>query len=407
MSKDLRRKKVKKRKILKKIGLSILAGFMFCLPVLGAACTPLLALPENEIPPVLALDPATDPTVYTTQQGLEIKKSNGYISSSVATTTNRGTSYTQDLSGFYYFTMGSFSGTIYTAKTQTDTYTVTNEPVNWLIIGRGEFDFYDDTPAGSDIQNDVNDQEIALQGCYLPMSMSVIPQNEEIPKNSFLVLSEKLLGNMYFNSGGAINWKIWTEYSYSYFLWGESEYGNRYRYIGSVNTNKVGAQSWNTSSNTGGSLYNYINNLFSKNASTGEIISNQLNFTQAQANMVLPQQLYTYYSNGTGYNYQETPETDGGTYYSMFPLAYGGANSSIYQNFCIENYLTSNAKRISVLIKSSSNQTYAYYLRSGCLANICTVVYNIFPSGEIYSNYPRGCQYGHGVRPAFVLSLAI
>lgn len=402
MSKDLRRKKLKKIKILKKIGLSILAGFMFCLPVLGAACTPLLALPENETPPVLALDPATDPTVYTTQQGLEIKKSNGYISSSVTTTTNRGTSYTQDLSGFYYFTMGSFSGTIYTAKTKTDTYTVTNEPVNWLIIGRGEFDFYDDTPAGSDIQNDINDQEIALQGCYLPMSMSVIPQNEEIPKNSFLVLSEKLLGNMYFNSSGSLNANHQTEYAPSYLLYASGFYGNRYRYYGETNTSSTGGQTWDTNNNQGGDLYNYINNLFSKNFSTKVIEGeNKLGFSQIQANMIIPQHLYTYYSNGSGYNYQETPETDGGTYYTMFPLAYRAAYSSIKQNFCIEDYLPNQTQRCASFI--SSTQSFFWWLRSGCPSSTGSV-YPICPSGEYGDNL---VDVSYGVRPAFVISLAI
>ena len=374
---------------------------MFCLPVLGAACTPLLALPENETPPVLALDPATDPTIYTTQQGLEIKKSNGYISSSVTTTTNRGTSYTQDLSGFYYFTMGSFSGTIYTAKTQTDTYTVTNEPVNWLIIGRGEFDFYDDTPAGSDIQNDINDQEIALQGCYLPMSMSTIPQNEEIPKNSFLVLSEKLLGNMYFNSSGAINANLWTQNSILYVVYGNGLYGNRYRYYGNKDTASNGGQSWTTYNNTGGSLYNYINNLFSKNNSTGAIVSNSLGFSDIEADMIVPQQLYTYYSNGGSYHYQETPETDGGLYYSLFPLASKAAHASIQQNFCVETYLPNATQRVATLI--NSNQVTLWPLRSGSSA-YPSFAYMVDSSGTCISDATNS---SNGVRPAFVLSLAI
>ena len=394
---------MKKKKFLKKFGLALLAGFMFCLPVLGAACTPLLALPENQSPPVLALDPATDPTVYTTQQGLEIKKSNGYISSSVTTTTNTGYTYTQDLSGFYYFTMGSFSGTIYTAKTKTDTYTVTNEPVNWLIIGRGEFEFYDDTPAGSDIQNDINDQEIALQGCYLPMSMSTITYNEEIPKNSFLVLSEKLLGQMYFNSSGTLNQSLYTAYSPTYFLYNSIYNGNRYRYIGSKNTASTGGQAWDTSSNSGGSLYNYINNLFSKNNSTGAMVSNSLGFSDIEANMIVPQQLYTYYSNGGSYHYQETPETDGGTYYSMFPLANRASHSSTYQNFCIEDYLTTDTQRVATFIGSSTNQSYLWWGRSGAESYTQSASCRQ-PSGGYTID---GSGDSHGVRPAFVLSLDI
>ena len=368
---------------------------MFCLPVLGAACTPLLALPANETSPILALDPETDPTVYTTQQGLEIKKSNGYISGSVTTTTNRGTNYTQDLSGFYYFTMGTFSGTIYTGKNTSEIFTVTNEPVNWLIIGRGEFDFYDDTPAGSDIQNDANDQEFALQGCYLPMSMSVIPQNEEIPKNSFLVLSEKLLGNECFNGLGTIG-GVSTYFSNVYHLYTSGDNrGNRYRYISS-NSN---GNSWTTSNNPGGSLYNYINNLFSKNASTGAIEgNNNLGFTEAQADLIVPQQLYTFYSNGSS-KFQETPSTDGGTYYSMFPLAYRSVYSSIYQNFCIDDYLTSNQKRVATFI-GSSTQTHSYFSRSGSTRVEPSA---FLPSGDFNDLFdPRTIV---GVRPAMVMKL--
>ena len=404
MSKDLRRKRVKKRKILKKIGLAVLAGFMFCLPVLGAACTPLLALPENETPPILALDPETDPTVYTTQSGLEIKKSNAYISSTISTKSNTGKTYTQDLSGFYYFTMGKFSGTIYTGASRTSTYSVTNETVNWLIIGRGEFDFYDDTPAGSDIQNDVNDQEIALQGCYLPMSMSTIPQNEEIPKNSFLVLSEKLLGQMYFNCAGAVNAEFYTQWDQSYFVNGSGGIlGNRYRYKGNTNTgNNKSGQTWTIAGNPGGSLYNYINSLFSKNHSTGEIVGNSLGFTQDEANMIIPQQLYTFYSDGPNELYLETPETDGGTYYSMFPLACKEVAPTTKQSFCLEDYLANATQRTAILIKSSTNQSYSWLTRSG---NYQTTRYamNIYLDGTI--GYGGGVHTNDGVRPAMVVKL--
>ena len=373
------------------------AGIFAFAPIGASASTP---------PPTtttgLGLDPKNDPTVYTTQQGLEIKKSNGYISGSVTTTTNRGTNYTQDLSGFYYFTMGTFSGTIYTAKTKTDTYTVTNEPVNWLIIGRGEFNFYDDTPAGSDIQNDINNQEIALQGCYLPLSMSSIPQNEEIPQNSFLVLSEKLLGQMYFNSTGIINNEFYQpSYTPSNLVLAKSQYGNRYRYIGNKDTTSNGEQSWTTNNNTGGSLYNYINNLFSKNNTTGAIVSNGLGFSDIEANMIVPQQLYTYYSNGGSYHYQETPETDGGTYYSMFPLAHRDAHSTTYQNFCVQDYLSTIKQSIATLIGSQTNQSFFWWLRSGYSTGN-DVASDFFPSGEFYGNNVR---HANGVRPAFVMKL--
>ena len=219
MSKDLRRIKLKKRRILKTISLAVLAvvmataGILAFAPIGASASTP----PPTTTTTGLGLDPKNDPVVYTTESGLEIKKSNGKYSSTTTTTTNSGQSYIQDITSFYYFTMGTFSGTIYTAKTKTDTYTVTNEPVNWLIIGRGGFDFYDNTPAGGSIENDSNKQEFAVtNNLYLPLAMQSIPQNDEIPDGCFLVLSERLLGNMYFNSSGSLYTNFYTSNSITY-----------------------------------------------------------------------------------------------------------------------------------------------------------------------------------------------
>ena len=347
----------------------------------------------------LGLRPDTDPVVYVTESGLEIKKSNGKYTSTTTTTTNNGKSYTQDLTSFYYFTMGTFSGRIYTAKTVSDTYEVSNEPVNWLIIGRGSgFEFNDNTPAGTSIKTDNSKQEFAIApGGYLPMDMQSIPEgpDNEIPDNCFLVLSEKLLGSSCFNGSGTL-FLINDEGHGANFLRAPNNHGTRYRFIGNSNTENNGSQSWNTTSNAGGTLYNAVNALFSKNNSTGKIVSNNLGFTQTQADLVIPQQLYTYYSNGRGYNYAETPSTDGGTYYTMFPLAARYAYSSTKQNFCIEDYLPSTSQRVATLI--GSNQSYYWFFRSG------------HPNGQYHcgtapqADLSYGCADNYmGIRPAFVL----
>ena len=405
MSKDLRRKKLKKRKILKKIGLSILAGFMFCMPVMSAACTPLLALPEQESQEAnydLGLNPETDPVVFTTQSGLEIKKSNGYISGSVTATTNRGTNYTQDLSGFYYMTMGSYSGTIYTyaSGSKTASFTVTNEPVNWIIIGRGEFDFYDSTPAGGAIATDSNKQEFAVtNNLYLPLAMQSIPHNDEIPEGCMLVYSEKLLGEMYFNSSGSINNAVITTYSPTYFGCASGYYGNRYRYYANSSGS---APTWTTSGNAGGSLYNYINNLFSK-STTGTILKNSLGFSQNESDLIVPQQLYTHYSNASS-SLQESPSTDGNTFYTMFPLAYKAINTSIKQNFCIEDYLPNASQRMASLI--GSTQLYWYATRSGQLAGDSSrYICDVQPNGSFLGSDARWVDNVGGVRPAMVMKL--
>ena len=351
----------------------------------------------------LGLDPKNDPVVYVTESGLEIKKSNGKYTSTTTTTTNTGKTHTQDLTSFYYFTMGTFSGTIYTAKTRTSTYEVSNEPVNWLIIGRGEFNFYDDSPAGTAIKNESSKQEIAVaNNLYLPLDMQSIPEgpDNEIPDNCFLVLSEKLLGQSYFNTTGSINSNLSTDHSECYFTYCSGYYGSRYRFYGKYDL-QGGTQTWTTSGNAGGSLYNYINKLFSKNASTGAIIDgcNKLGFTREQANLIQPQKLYTTYHNGSSM-LQETFETDGGTYYTMFPLAYKAVSSSIYQNFCLEDYLTTNAQRTATFIGSSTNQSFIWALRSG---KTLVDIGNVYPSGTLTNT--RGVGNGLGVRPAMVVKI--
>ena len=67
------------KKIFKKISLAGLAACMFCLPIL-AGCAPAEMLPQNPEPGQnfdLGLNPATNPVVYTTASGLQIKKSDG------------------------------------------------------------------------------------------------------------------------------------------------------------------------------------------------------------------------------------------------------------------------------------------------------------------------------------------
>ena len=408
---------MKKSKLLKSLGFTSLAVFMGATALfafaplnntsIAAGGLNASASSENQTFD-LGLRPDTDPVVYVTESGLEIRKSNGKYTSTTTTTTNNGNSYTQDLTGFYYFTMGTFSGTIYTAKTQTDKYTATNEPVNWLIIGRGDFDFYDETAAGNSIKNDSSKQEFAvMNNLYLPLAMQSIlegPDNE-IPNNCFLVISEKLLGQSYFNSTGTGREIFYTQNSFSYFTYValNASYGNRYRYFASNATtqNAVGTQKWTTNGNAGGSLYNYINSLFSKNNSTGTITGdNKLGFTQAQADMIVPQQLYTYYSNGSGYNYQETPETDGGTYYTMFPLAYRGGYPSTYQNFCIEDYLPNANQRVASYIHT--NQSFWYLLRTGDSGS-CSDCVGVCPNGD----YGPSMEVMNlmGVRPAMVIRI--
>ena len=378
----------------------------------------------------LGLDPKNDPVVYTTESGLEIKMSNATQYTGTSTfTSNYSGSFTQDIRSFYYFTMGKYSGTIYTAAGNStgSKYTVSNADVNWIILGLGpktgyfldtvsqtlfstwqtnttglsqensdaiggpyffENVFESTTPAGSAINGVVPSKSYVME--KVKLSIPVNPGNlNEIPAGCMLVISEKLLGQMYFSGSGNINSGVNHNSTLGhYIIYCGVFNGTRYRF----NASNSNGNSWST---TAGPLYNYINNLFSKNTS-GTILQNGLGFTQAQSDLIIPQQLYTNYHNGSAWQ-RETPSTDGGTYYTMFPLAYKGANSGVSQSFCIETYLTSNATRLTSLI--GSTQAWPQWLRSG---------YNTTQSGYVHQNGGVGyfnvdCSFG--TRPAMVMKL--
>ena len=401
----------KKRKVFKTLGFSSLALLMGAAGVFAFAPLGNAPMSPNTLNASattqgqtfdLGLDPQNDPVVYTTESGLKIKKSNGKYSSTTTVTTNKGFSYTQDLRNFYYFTMGSFSGTIYTAVDTTTTYTVTNEPVNWLIIGRGPgLNFVKETPAGQRVESDRDKGEITVSNTlYLPNMFADIPEHSDIPKGCMLVLSEKLLGKMYFNSRDGNNLTVQEDPEENLLYYSDGVvYGNRYRFMGDINTNAAGEQTWTNKPD--GSLYTYINSLFSKNTS-GTILKNSLGFTQAQADLIVPQQLYTFYSNGSGHPLAETPSTDGGTYYTMFPLAYRAANSSIKQNFCVEDYLKIDNNRIAILIGSS--QCIAWATRTGAPLETRRM-YTVNYQGE-YNSATNSVRSASGVRPAMVMKLS-
>ena len=424
---------MEKRKIFKTLAFSSLAvvmaaGGIFAFAPIGASASS----PPPTTTTGLGLDPKNDPVVYTTESGLEIKMSNAdKFAGTTTVTTNRGYSYTQDLTSFYYFTMGTFSGTIYTGANgdQNANYVVSNEPVNWIILGVGSHssafidsvsnylfstiknndylfsngEYYFDnqhetfSPAGQLI-----DSTISAKTYIMGKVKDSIVVNTDIPKGCMLVLSEKILGQMYFNSSGNINANFHSANSLCYMVYGNGDYGNRYRYHGDTNTSTKGGQNW--TNKTDGNLYAYINSLFAKNNSTGAIIEdcNQLGFTQAQADLIVPQQLHTYYSNGSGYDYVDTPSTDGGTYYTMFPLAARIANANTYQNFCIEDYLTTGSQRVTVFIGSATNQVYTWLLRSGG-ASGTNSVYVISHSSWYGAD---SIKFSYGVRPAMVMKLS-
>ena len=134
---------MKKRKIFKTLAFSSLAlvmaaGGIFAFAPIGASAS----TPPPTTTTGLGLDPKNDPVVYTTESGLEIRMSNANkFSGTVTTTTNNGYTYTQDLTSFYYFTMGTWSGSIHSVVSgdRTATFSVSNAPVNWKICRHCSF----------------------------------------------------------------------------------------------------------------------------------------------------------------------------------------------------------------------------------------------------------------------------
>ena len=84
----------------------------------------------------------------------------------------------------------------------------------------------------------------------------------------------------------------------------------------------------------------------------------------------------------------------------MFPLAYR-AEHTTKQNFCIEDYLNTDSKRVATLI--GSNQSERWALRTGLLGYTSARNRMIYPNGSIGDDW---VSYTTGVRPAMVMKLS-
>ena len=372
-------------------------------------------------PSPLGLDPENDPVIYTTESGLEIKFGGAATALGGGNETTEFVSTLPSssvLNGYPYFTMGTFNG----------------YAVNWVIIGKstsgistGNFtfntdisyeklsvwqgktsesptykNFFDQTyetnsPAGAAIKNNniLNDMSARKLTSTIKGSLlgSVVP-NGEIPSGCVLVISECCLGYSYFNCTGAAN----STYLYRY---GSYMWGGRYRYLSSNTVSTGSGHSFSYTTNPG-TLYTYINNLY----------SSKLGLSSAQQNLIQGQKLKSIYMNGNT-AYLETSSTDGNTTYNMFPLA-GFKQSSNYntssinvgtENFIITTYLSSASSRISYQIGSTTSN--AYWLRGGepgGYSNAGGAVGSDNTGDGIIDGYYTNTNYA--VRPACVIKFA-
>ena len=352
------------KKIFKKLAFCSLAVCMGALTFLGTACSPTQNNLSSENPTYsgeivqsvqspLGLDPKNDPVIYTTESGLEIKYGGLDI---------EGTLASGALSGYPYFTMGTYGG----------------NAVNWVIIGRAtdvtqnvQIDgtesvlfsnwksnsicrlsnyfmkniFETTTPAGSAINSVTASKSYVVDDKIITTSLTGRVSNSEISSGCVLALSEKCLGT--------------TKYS--------PITNNNYE---------------------GSGLQTYCQKLYNQTTANGG-----LGLTSTQKNLIKPQNLVSACAPN------QTTCTSSTQY--MFPLAweYKKDNGSLWgENFMLRTYLGTYTTSSSTLWVADQ----AWYTRgsNGTSTNKYIIIQT---SGSINSG---ASDNGYGVRPACVISLS-
>ena len=294
----------------------------------------------------LGLDPKYDPIIFTTENGLDIKFGAATLTNGI-------------LSGYTYFTMGSYGGT----------------PINWVIIGRhssttsgittGNYalilmnyfnvtpystpveywvnNYYDTiTPAGVAINNGPWDKRMVIvertnyEKINITLSSNEVVNDVDLTPGSVLVLSEYIICNSKFDTSG------YASGSYEVSV-----------------------------------LKTKMTSLF----------ESELNFTEAQKNLIIPQYLESSFYQGVSYTSSAY----------LFPLAYQG------ENFNASTYLNNSQQRIACSL-SATTTVSEWWSRSGH-SSYSGSAYYFGVDGDSH-NDKRGVYNSLGVRPAFVLSLA-
>lgn len=366
---------MEKRRIFKKISLCMLSVFIGLLTIMGTACAPVSGntppiLPEEsptvqEQPSPFGLEPDTDPVVYTTQSGLDIKFGGATLENGMEYGTLTGS---VALSGYLYLTMGGTNWVIIGRNPNTGIYGVGAGGVettqltlaSWLSETASlnkDFQAWVDTyyetrtDAGSAIFGDnisadpvIGEIQIATR---IDLSSKEVP-NAEIPAGCVLCLSEK-------NLLVCQNWST-------------------------VNMNYEGSELQDN-------VESYYNG-YLKGEYDGIIQS----ITTIQYTIVPDRDSGGILAPGV-----PTESVRMTTNTKLFPLAYGYED----ENFVYTTYLTSEASRISYASGTTTPENYwirSVYMEYGEFLRI----YYIDTSG--------GCPYDsqvqeYGMRPAFVLSL--
>lgn len=337
-----------KRKIIKIISASGLAIMMGIGTLFGVVISPmnstrastsgseenLLTPQEQLLAGNLELDPENDPVVYTTDYGLDIKFHRDIP------TFNTSSSY--GVSGYIYFTMGSYNNTevkwIIIGKNSNLTKSAslyTQVKTNWQTYGYYKsYSGLDSSDAGTIIKNSSSK---GLVYDYLNCVFANAVSTTEIPNGCVLCISETSL------------------YSCQFYSWNDA-YG---KYEGS----KVQSQM--------SSLY-----------------SSGLGLSSTQKTRIQPQSLRSYYYN--------TYCTSTNQYF--FPLAstHGWDSSSYPQAFCVQTYFTIETAKTNMV----------WWLRTGQKTTNSSSANKAHVAGATSWGYSYDTYTNHnGVRPAFVLKL--
>ena len=295
----------------------------------------------------LGLNPDTDPTIFTTESGIEIKFGGANLTSGA-------------LSGYTYITVAGTNWVII-GKSTSGFSSTTIKSLAWHLTGLAGSSavnaYYETTTAaGIAIYNDKTLADHIAGGSSITLSSKEI-NNGEIPSGCVLCLSEKNLGNCAFDADGT------TTYP---------DYGRTANYA----SNDCDLNTYIT---------NYYNNNFPSNIK--RMIPAQTIKTA-----------YREYNNST----QQTSSISA----HLFPLAHANNQKSgvfYTQNYKIETYLNSSAA-ICVSYTAGTTTPFAYWLRSGSpfYAYYGTAIY---ASGVLNTDYESTNQ-SFGVRPAFVLKIS-
>ena len=186
--------KGKLKKSLKKLSIGVMAFLVCCTTFLGAACTPNSAATSGpqgaqsaagtadggassgSCTSPINLNPETDPTLFTTQSGLDIKFGGATVESG-------------SLTGYTYFEMGFYNG----------------NPVKWVIIGYHSslaYLFSDEViNGGNNLINDTIDNSPAgttIKNNNIYMAYGV-QNNSDLQAGELLAISQVTLGSSGFH----------------------------------------------------------------------------------------------------------------------------------------------------------------------------------------------------------------